>query len=203
MPKTHSGDPRAARTRAALQSSFKELLKHKPYQKITISDIADKAGIARHTFYNHYETKQDLLYYVVDSILEEYYGNLENLNLFGTNPEEERRMHTSFFQAWKDNADVIGLLKSVDLDMVIIERLKTLFRRFYYEKVADELPGVSLQFANYVISFNAYTLVGLLKPWFDSGMKDSPSDLGGFLVQLSGSSRRFQAVEKYRQVLTG
>ena len=98
---------------------------------------------------------------------------------------------------------MIGLLKSVDLDMVIIERLKSLFKRFFYEKVVDEMPGVSLQFANYVISYNAYTLVGLLKPWFDSGMHDSPADLGGFLVQLSGSTRRFQAVEKYRHVLSG
>ena len=203
MPKIHSEDPRAARTRAALQSSFKDLLKHKPYHKITISDIAEPAGIARHTFYNHYETKQDLLYYLVDSILEDYYANLENWNLFLTDPEDEHRMHTSFFQAWKDNADVIGILKSVDLDMVIIDRLKSLFRRFFYEKVAAELPGVSLQFANYVISYNAYTLVGLLKPWFDSGMKDSPADLGGFLVQLSGSARRIQAVEHYRRVLSG
>lgn len=203
MSKSNSSDPRAARTRAAIQSSFKELLKHKSFQKITISDIANEAGIARHTFYNHYETKQDLLYFLVDSILEQYYGNLENWNLFLTGPEEEHKMHTSFFQAWVDNADVIGLLKSVDLDMVIIQRLKTLFRRFYYEKVSTELPGVSLQFANYIISYNAYTLVGLLKPWFDSGMKDSPADLGGFLVLLSGSSQRVRAVEQYRHLLAG
>ena len=203
MPQSKSKDPRAIRTRSALQSSFKDLLKHKPYQKISIADITDKAGIARHTFYNHYETKQDLLFFLVDTILDQYYENLENWNPFLTNPEEEHRMHTSFFQAWKDNAEVIGLLESVDLDMVIIQRLKTLFRRYYYEKITIDLPGVSLNFANYVISYNAYTLAGLLKPWFDSGMKDSPADLGGFLVQLSGASQRFKAIEKYRHVLSG
>ncbi len=203
MPQTISKDPRAIRTRTALQSSFKNLLRHKPYNKISIADIANKAGVARHTFYNHYETKQDLLYFLVDTILEPYYKNLENWSPFLTNPEEEQRMHTSFFKAWKDNADVIGLLESVDLDLVIVDRLKSLFRRFYYEKVSSEMPGISQNFANYVISYNAYTLAGLLKPWYDSGMKDSPADLGGFLVQLSGASQRFQAIEKYRHILGG
>ncbi len=61
MAQTPSHDPRAVRTRASLQKAFKDLLRVKSYQKITITDITGKAGIARHTFYNHYQTKQDLL----------------------------------------------------------------------------------------------------------------------------------------------
>jgi AcrR family transcriptional regulator len=38
------------------------LMDKKPYDKITISDITEKAGIARQTFYRNYDDKDDVLY---------------------------------------------------------------------------------------------------------------------------------------------
>jgi AcrR family transcriptional regulator len=38
------------------------LMDEKPYNKITVSDIADKAGVARPTFYRNYDDKHDVVY---------------------------------------------------------------------------------------------------------------------------------------------
>lgn len=59
MPSVRSNDPRAIRSRKAFQDAFIELLQAESYQKITVTDIAERAGFARHTFYNHYDTKED------------------------------------------------------------------------------------------------------------------------------------------------
>ena len=64
-----STDPRSVRARNALQEALKDLLMTKPLAKITITDIANQAGLARHTFYNHYDTKEELLDQLIDSIL--------------------------------------------------------------------------------------------------------------------------------------
>ena len=200
MTSPPSLDPRAIKTRSLLESAFRKLLKTKPYQKITVTDITEQAGIARHTFYNHFETKGKLLDSLIDSILEEFFLNLENWNLFLADHTEQQVMLTSFFKTWRDHSEIVELLTSVDIEFVIMERLKAFFTRFFYEKVKREMPEVDLALARYVISFNSYSLLGILIPWFDSGMKHSPEDLAGFYGQLSNSAQRMNAIQTYKDI---
>lgn len=200
MIQTSSRDPRAIRTRNTIEGAFTELLQVKPFNKITVTDITARAGIARHTFYNHYETKADLLNYMVDSILDQFFLILKDWNLFLADPSQEQAMLTAFFQTWKDHIEIVNLLKFVDIEFVIMERLKAFFTRFFFEKVSLVMPNVDLELAKYVISFNSYSLLGLLVPWFESGMKQSPEDLAGFYTQLAGSGQRIKAVENYQAI---
>jgi AcrR family transcriptional regulator len=195
-----SNDPRAIRTREAFHNTFKALLQEKPYHKITVKDISKRAGFARHTFYNHYETKDDILNDLVDSVLVGFISSIENMNLF-KNKFEELKMLTSFFQVWKDNPDLVNILNKVDIDVLLIERLKIFFTKFYYERVIMEIPGVTDELAKYVISFNAYSLLGILKPWLNDGMKHSPEVMAGFLMQLVSSSQRIKAVEIFMSTI--
>lgn len=200
MNQLYSLDPRAQRSRTAIHKAFTNLMRTKPYQKITITDITSKAGIARHTFYNHYETKAALLDNLVDSILEEFFLILKDWNLFLADPAQEHEMLTAFFQSWRDHAEIVDLLKTVDIEFVIMERLKAFFTRFFYERVSRDMPGVDLELARYVISFNSYSLLGILIPWFESGMKQKPEDLAGFYNQLSDSAQRRKAIQKYQAI---
>lgn len=54
-------DPRVKRTRALLQESLSRLLKTKPFEGISVNDIAESATINRATFYAHYTDKYELL----------------------------------------------------------------------------------------------------------------------------------------------
>jgi hypothetical protein len=109
-------------------------------------------------------------------------------------------MLTAFFKSWRDNAEIVDLLRAVDIEFVIMERLKAFFTRFFYEKVDRDMPGVDLELAKYVISFNSYSLLGILIPWFESGMKQKPEDLAGFYNQLSNSAQRMKAIQKYQAI---
>ena len=51
----------------ALANSLKELVVKMPFEKITIRQIADGAGVIRVTFYNHFQDKYDLLAWIVRS----------------------------------------------------------------------------------------------------------------------------------------
>jgi AcrR family transcriptional regulator len=54
-------DPRIIRTRHLLQFALLELMREKPFQSISVSDITKRATLNRSTFYLHYLDKFDLL----------------------------------------------------------------------------------------------------------------------------------------------
>ena len=54
-------DARTRRTRASLDRTLLTLLGHKPFERITIREIARRAGIGYATFFRHYSGKESLL----------------------------------------------------------------------------------------------------------------------------------------------
>ncbi len=61
---------RTAMTRGILIEAFLELCKHKPFDKITISEISAKAGYNRSTFYQYFNDVHHLLSCIEDEMLE-------------------------------------------------------------------------------------------------------------------------------------
>ena len=59
-------DPRVLRTRAALGDALIALMEEREFEKITVQDVLDRAGVGRSTFYVHYHGKDDLFMSDVD-----------------------------------------------------------------------------------------------------------------------------------------
>ena len=57
--KERKTDRRVEKTKQAMRHAFVELLKRKPYNAITISELTREADIDRRTFYLHYESIED------------------------------------------------------------------------------------------------------------------------------------------------
>ena len=201
MSSIQSNDPRAIRTRQAFQEAFLTLLREKQYPQITVTDVANRAGFARHTFYNHYETLDDLLSNVIDSVLDAFLSKLDKWDFDLNDAEDELRMMTAFFQVWEDHPETVHILGNLDMDDLLIKRLKDYFTKFYYEQVTSKIPGASLPLAHYMISFNAYTLLGILKPWLQDDMRHPPEVMAKFLIRLTGSVQRRRAVEEFKHVI--
>jgi AcrR family transcriptional regulator len=56
-----SRDPRSDRTVRSLRSALVELVAEKEFEAITVTDVVERAGLHRATFYRHYTDKADLL----------------------------------------------------------------------------------------------------------------------------------------------
>ncbi len=60
-PKLSATNPRVRRSKDALRNSLQKLLPRKPFEQISIRDIAADSGVGYTTFFRHYSTKQALL----------------------------------------------------------------------------------------------------------------------------------------------
>lgn len=67
-------DPRVKRTRTLLKTALRELAAEKPFDSITVQDIAARAEVNRATFYAHFEDKYALLNY---SVREDFQARLD------------------------------------------------------------------------------------------------------------------------------
>ena len=56
-----SKDLRVRRTLTSIRKSFYELVLEKNYNEISITELTDRAGINRKTFYLHYSSLDDLV----------------------------------------------------------------------------------------------------------------------------------------------
>jgi AcrR family transcriptional regulator len=64
-------DRRVRRSRRELQRALVELTLEKGYDSVTVDDIANRADVARGTFYAHYVDKDGLLHAVVTDLIDE------------------------------------------------------------------------------------------------------------------------------------
>lgn len=71
-------DPRISRSKMAIFQAFTKLSQEKSFERITVSELCKKAGLARITFYKHFETKEQL----IDALCEELFAHaLEPLEI--------------------------------------------------------------------------------------------------------------------------
>jgi len=60
-PPARREDRRVTRSRVALKSALLDLLTERPYERISVLDITERANVGRSTFYAHFKSKEDLL----------------------------------------------------------------------------------------------------------------------------------------------
>ena len=130
-----------------------------------------------------------------------FFSDLDNWNFYYSKAGEDVQMVRAFVQAWRDNVELVDLLKKVDIDAVLIERLKNQFTKFYYEQVTPGIPEAGFALGQYMISFNAYMLLGVLKPWLQDNMKYSPQIMAELVIQLSSAAQRKQAVKNFKHII--
>ena len=56
-----SMNPSSRRSRRWITKALLELMMDKPYQKISITEIAEEADVVRRTFYRNFESKEDVI----------------------------------------------------------------------------------------------------------------------------------------------
>ena len=68
-------DRRVRKTRQAFRKALLELLEEKPFEKISVTDLTNRADIARITFYKHYKSKEGLLLSIIKGFFENFFEN--------------------------------------------------------------------------------------------------------------------------------
>lgn len=145
-----------------ITAALLELLREKPMEDISISELCEYAGIGRASFYRNFNSKEDILRAYLSRLLyewEDQLGDEEKRDL-------GRRLH-AIFAYFEAQREFYGLLNRRGL----VYLLKDTIIEFY--GLSPEDPKE----AAYAKAFAAYALYGWIEVWFQRGMKESAQEI--------------------------
>ena len=170
-------DRRQRKTREAIFSAFTQLLSQKPYNQITVGEIADCADVGRATFYSHFETKDFLL----KAYCEELFCHLfDNENLEGHN-------HRHIFDCDSSDSVFLHMLRHIQKNdnnilVLLSSQNNELFLQYFKEELKKLMAKQLHLFENkrpgllpydYWLNHISASFVETVRWWIGNGMKES------------------------------
>ncbi len=156
-------------TKKAIAYTFKDLLKEKPFNKITINDIANKCDINRQTFYYHFQDIRDLIEWIcideVDNILEK--------------KDECEKWVDKFLLIFKIMEEEKIFVKNIYYSVSVEVLRSNLYRLVYpiiYSEILEKSKGKNLREEDkkFITDFYKYSFVSIVLNWIDNGMHENP-----------------------------
>lgn len=108
----------AVRSQHMISDALFSLMKRKPFQQITVTEICEEAAIGRKTFYRNFELREDVIDFKLDLMCEEYKKELISLPL-----EQYLYHHFAYIQK---NADYFIVLYKNGLSSLAYEKFSVL-----------------------------------------------------------------------------
>lgn len=172
-------DARVRYTRKVIEDSFLALLKEKPYARVTVTELCERAQINRATFYKHYLDVPDLLEKIEEELFQQIRAAfsakqievksflLDMLNY--TYRERER-----FFALGGENGDPNLMTKTY---LVCYESA--------YPLLTQNLPDMNESERQMLYQFLSQGAGGVLAWWVRDGMRLPVEEVAEFILSLS------------------
>lgn len=142
------------------------LMKSYRYDKITVMDIAKKAGVGRATFYRYFKSKEDVLRFFFDHnrqkfVFEQrYYPRCE---------EDYKEIAAAALTMFKNNKELFQLLKNADLQSLYLDYLNSSFAQTFARDYPDK--------DSYLPYIYAGMLFNVSMKWLEDDCKQSPQSV--------------------------
>lgn len=109
------------KTRKWIIEALLALLERKAYHDITISQIVDRAGLGRRTFYRYFKSRDEVMEYTAKLLMDEF-----SETLLRNRANDQETIAVSYFEFWETHIDLLLLLKKARLLYFIGDNLPSL-----------------------------------------------------------------------------
>lgn len=156
-------------TKKKLSDSLMQVLKNKPLDKITISDLTSDCGVNRQTFYYHFHDIYDLIDWIYVTKGEEAIGQ----NRTYTTWQEGLIEIMKLMRHYREFVLQTFHSRSRDhLQQILLRSSSRMIKRITQEVSVGRLNPADEQF---IADFYKYAFTGVVLEWIDRGMKEDPA----------------------------
>ena len=177
-------NPIALRSQKWLCNALIELMHEKPYSKITITEICNRAELARETFYRNFSSKEAIIKYCLEvkfkDLVKKIKNNREDICAYNVCLE--------IFNHWKKEKEFLKLLIDNNLVHIILDQLSEEFQsigNFIIKRnESDEAKY-------YITSIYAGAFTNLLVKWVLRDCKEEPEEMVRIMCEYGPDKERF------------
>lgn len=166
-----SMNPSSRRSRRWITKALLELMMAKPYQKISITEIAEEADVVRRTFYRNFESKEDVIKTYIESIFKGFIESVKENDQI-----DNKIVAKEFFEYMNRHKVFLRLLYEHEMFDLILK----VFEERIIEHAGQndwEKKSQSDVYVKYSRSFFIAGLWYMLETWLKSGMFETPEEL--------------------------
>lgn len=174
---------RTTMTRRLLRTALLELLQEKPFDRISIREICDRADLNRTTFYLHYQDQAALL----EDVEREVKGRIIEYMKNVVAGEDSAMRIAAFLDYIQDNAALFKALLCNNAS----ESFREAFLRYVLLNVQEKLPGFSENERNkYLYSFMMAGCVSVIVSWIEAGFDLNSQQMARLIFTLCENASR-------------
>lgn len=165
-------DRRQRKSREAIQNALLELLREKPLEQITISELSIKADVNRKTFYNNYhnisEVRDELHNYYLDQIFSLIREKRPSMETSGSLED----FFCSFCRGLRERQEQLLLILDCEEHLSLTKRLKDMILPYLQHNLPSYGPNAAL--LPYLLEYIIHGLASIINLWLhsDSQMSD-------------------------------
>ncbi|TVX91870.1 TetR/AcrR family transcriptional regulator [Paenibacillus agilis] len=187
---TEKLDRRQLRTKQLLRQALLSIVETKGFDGITVSELAQAAGINRGTFYLHYSDVP----HMVESIHSEMMNGLQaimeevDINELFTVPvtKEPYRVVVRVLEYMELHTDYFKVTLGPKGDTSILLQLKKMLQKQMYSKLTFLFPDAEMSPfpLDYLIAYASSANIGIIQHWFETGCKLRPKEVASLMLRI-------------------
>jgi len=162
-------------TRECLFTALLLLMEQMPYEEITITDIAKKAGVSRMSYYRLYKSKDDILIQHFNQVFKEVLEEMKSIEKL-----DRYQFALLIFQAGQRERQLVeGMYRAKLYEMVLrcfIQCCSYLAEHVFESDMKDEMT-------DYEIHEAAGRFCLVIFRWVEKGMPQTPEEMATFMVR--------------------
>ena len=174
MDRPKKEDLRVRRTKKLLSNALFELIRKKPFEKITVCDICEEAMVHRATFYSHYSDKDELLVHSIDEHLP-----MTAADLGPEGASDSRGIVEGIINYVADNRDVFTSIFKRNSAYSISDRIQRMFSNKLLGLVTERIKnGAVINVSpEFWADFYAGACISVVRKWLGGDLKVSKTEL--------------------------
>ena len=170
----------SSRRQRELEQGLLAMMTHQRFEEISVSDLCDRMGIPRKSFYRYFSGKDGALHALIDHTLADC-NDIALGGWDGTTALNER-VQLSFFRYWKNRKPFLDAVKENDLQHLLLDRTTVIVDRMKENRKADTFAREQVEY------FVAHGLMTTVLRWHHFGFPSSPEEMARIFGTLLSST---------------
>lgn len=164
--------------KAKIRLTLLELLKEQNALDISVTELTQRAGVSRSSFYRNYNSFEEIIQEIIDGMIADYERTKANKK---EDFQDYEFVH-HIFKFYEKYADIVMTVGTANLSVNILEEITN-----YILSANGDMKNSSI--SKYELYYYAGAGHSVIQQWIKNGMKESPEEMAKEFCRISRNQK--------------